>query len=336
VKWLWLFFAVGCETGGFVLLPGDLGAADADPSLQLSVFDDSPDGGDWRAVWGSGPNDVHVVGLNGRVLAWDGQTAVLPNLGSANDLYGLWGSGTDELWAVGTKKSGAQAGVIFRLSGDTWVQFGTTKFGLRSVWGAGDQRYAVGLSGAVYNGSTAAPFATGMQIDPNPNIPQTPDIPILYSIGGNNLMSILVAGDVDSTYYFDTRWHAYVDPVDPTRAFRAIWGPAGGSISLYEGANYFGLWYFTGPGDPVIMLNEEQAPLENFNRSIWSIWGVDDTRVVAVGDAGRIMTYDRATQAVKVRGSPTTRSLYGVWGSSFDDVWIVGEGGLILRGRISF
>jgi len=58
--------------------------------------------------------------------------------------------------------------------------------------------------------------------------------------------------------------------------------------------------------------------------------------VVAVGDEGRIMTYDEATQQLRVRNSPTTRALYGVWASSFDDVWIVGEGGLILRGRLEF
>jgi hypothetical protein len=149
-------------------------------------------------------------------------------------------------------------------------------------------------------------------------------------------MSIMIAGDVDSTFFFDTRWHAFEDPVVRTRAFRAMWGAPGSAISLYEGANYYGLWHFTSARDPVIQLNEEQDAPEKFDRSIRSIWGPDDQHIVAVGDAGRIMTYDATTEQVSVRASPTTRSLYGVWGSSLDDVWIVGEGGLVLRGRVSF
>jgi hypothetical protein len=176
-----------------------------------------------------------------------------------------------------------------------------------------------------------------MQIDANPNVPVTPNAPLLYAVGGNHAMSVMIAGDVDSTYFFDTRWHALEDPIDRTRAFRAIWGPpSSDTLSIFEGANYFGLWHFTGAADPVITLNEEKDSADDFDKTIWSIWGADDQRIVAVGDEGRIMTWDAATQAVVVRASPTTRSLYGVWGSSFDDVWIVGEGGLILRGKIAF
>jgi len=260
---------------------------------------------------------------------------VRPNLGSGNDLYGIWGAAADDLWTVGTNRV-TKGGVLFHKTSDTWVQYGTTKYGLRSVWGTGDQRYAVGLSGAVYNGSAAAPFATGMQIDPNPTIPATPDAPILYSVSGNHAMAVMLAGDVDSTFFFDTRWHAYTDPVDRTRAFHAMWGAPGDSVSIYQGANYFGLWHFTSASEPVYMLNEEKDQPENFGRGIWSIWGLEDQHIVAVGDQGRIMTYDGVTQEVKVRASPTTLSLYGVWGSSFDDIWIVGDGGLVLRGRIRF
>ena len=56
--------------------------------------------------------------------------------------------------------------------------------------------------------------------------------------------------------------------------------------------------------------------------------------MVCVGDAGRIMTWDGTS--VKTVASPTTNSLYGVWGATPDDVWIVGEGGLVLRGALSF
>jgi hypothetical protein len=332
MKYLLCLLLCGCTH--FDRVYGDAGVLDADTS-GFSVFDDAPDGGAWRGVWGSSADDVHVVGEGGRVLAWDGAQVVRPNLGAGNDLYGVWGSAQNDLWAVGENRA-TQGGVIFHKTAQTWVQFGTTKFGLRSVWGAGDMRYAAGNSGAVYSGPTATPFASGMQIDANPNVPVTPNAPLLYAVGGNNAMSVMIAGDVDSTYFFDTRWHAFEDPIDRTRAFRAIWGAPGDTVSIFEGANYFGLWHFTSAADPVVTLNEEKISADDFNKTIWSIWGVDDQRIVAVGDEGRIMTWDAATQAVVVRQSPTTRALYGVWGSSFDDLWIVGDGGLILRGKIAF
>jgi hypothetical protein len=330
MKW-WLLLLAGCES--FHVVVPDGGGVDLGGS-GFSAFADEPDGGAWRAVWGSAPDDVHVVGEGGKVLAWDGQAVVRPDLGKGYDFYGIWGAGRDDQWIAGISRA-TQGGILFHKTADTWVQFGTTKFGLRSVWGSGDMRYAVGLSGAVYSGTSAAPFAMGMQIQPNPTVPMTPNAPILYSVSGNSIMSVMIAGDVDSTFYFDTRWHAYTDPVDRTRAFRAMWGVPGDAVNIFEGANYFGLWQFTGAANPVLTLNEEKDRTEDFDRSIWSIWG-DGQRVVAVGDEGRIMTYDMASQQLRVRPSPTLRSLYGVWGNSFDDLWIVGEGGLVLRGAISF
>ncbi len=332
--WLLACLAAGCDGGFHKLEVGDLGAADGD-STGFTTFDDAPDGGAWRAVWGSSPTHVYVAGEGGHMLAWDGTQLMRANLGSGNDLYGLWGSGGADIWTVGTVRT-TQTGVLFHKTDLVWIQFGTTKLGLRSVWGTATQRIAVGLSGGIFTGPVATPFAMGMQAQPNVDIPQTANAPILYSVGGNGDSSIMVAGDVDSTFYFDTTWHAFEDPVDRTRAFRSIWGAPSATPSIYEGANYFGLWHFTSSTDPVITLNEEQDQPENIDRSMWAIWGLDDQRIVAVGDAGRIMTFDAASQEVRVRASPTTRSLYGVWGSSFDDLWIVGEGGLILRGKIAF
>src|SRR5262249_11305620 len=137
-----------------------------------------------------------------------------------------WGSGPNDLWTVGTNKV-THGGVLFHKTTDTWVQFGTSKYGLRSVWGTATQRFAVGLSGAIYSGPIATPFAIGNEVDPNGNVPLTPDAPILYSVSGNGDTAAMVAGDVDSTFFYDTRWHALADPVDRTRAFRAMWGAPG-------------------------------------------------------------------------------------------------------------
>jgi hypothetical protein len=316
---------------------GDLGKeAEAGSASPMRIVHDVQGGGALRGIWGSAPNDVYVVGDQGVVLHYTGDPEPSEaKMGSGVDLASVWGAGPREVYAVGTVRN-TNKGMIFRRTTDIWTEFGTAPHGLRAVWGIDDTRYASGNDGALYSGPSSAPFSTGIQIDKAPNTPDTLFAPILYSIGGNNALSIMLAGDIDTTYYFDGTWHTYLDPIDRTRAFRAIFAPLGNDVLVYEGANYYGLWRFTGSQNGVIQLNEEKDVPQNVERSIWSIWGPNGQKIVAVGDGGRIMTYDAATQKVTVIPSPTGRNLYAVWGTSFDDLWIAGEGQLVMRGALRF
>jgi hypothetical protein len=328
-----LLLLAGCR-GGFRRVP-DFGV-DGGSGAQLEfVIPDSPDAGALRGVWGTG-DDVYAVGENGVAHHFAG--AVLTAsvvLGAGNDMYGVWGSGPTDVWAVGTQRA-TLAGIMYHRTGENWVQFARPRFGLRSVWGVGDMRYASGLSGVIYSGPTAMPFANGVQADPNPNVAVTPNAPILYSISGNSENAVLAAGDLNIFYFWDGTWHGFSDPTDRTRAYRAVFGAPSTETVIYQGANYFGLWLFRSSSEPMLQLNEERDRLETAERSLWGIWGTSNERIIAVGDEGRIITYDRSTQVVRSHASPTNKSLYAIWGSSENDVWIVGEAGLILRGKINF
>jgi hypothetical protein len=54
-----------------------------------------------RGIWGSGPNDVWVVGDAGAILQWDGNSLAIVPSGITNSLRAIWGSATNDLWAVG-------------------------------------------------------------------------------------------------------------------------------------------------------------------------------------------------------------------------------------------
>jgi hypothetical protein len=293
-----------------------------------------PDGGVLRAVWGSGPDDVHLGGENGLlfdVAANDNISHVM--LGTGKDIGGIWGSSQDDVWAVGIQRN-TPRGFVLRKNGagSQWIEAFPTNYGLHSIWGSGNQHFAVGYSGAIFSG---ADLMQAVAIDRAACAPATTFSPELWSVSGNSPSSVLVAGDVCSNYRYDgATWFTESDLVDPTRTFRAVWGVPGAAVDFFEGANYFGLWHFQGAGKPVTQLNEEKAEAQNLSRYIWSIWGWSSTQVVCVGDAGRIMTWDGT--AVKMVPSPTTNSLFGVWGASPDDVWIVGDGGLVLRGKLTF
>jgi hypothetical protein len=53
------------------------------------------------AVWGSGPNEVWAVGGLGTVLHRNGATWSRVTTGTTNPLYAVWGSGPNDVCAMG-------------------------------------------------------------------------------------------------------------------------------------------------------------------------------------------------------------------------------------------
>jgi hypothetical protein len=336
------FAAAGC--GGFREGPSDAGAdvvttdgavdgPAPDAGDSFTIVHDAPDGGALRAVWGSGADDVFAVGEDGAAFEWTGGQTLETHLGDGMNMYGVWGTGPQDVFAVGAVAD-RDAAVIMHKSSVGWIEITTSyPHAMRGVWGAGTQVFAVGYDGVILSGRS---FAAGMQASPNPDIPQTTYGPMLYAVSGTSPDNVMVAADVDTTLYYDgTQWHEYADPTDRTRTYRSVFGAPGAGMDFYWGANYYGLWHFTGKANPVLQLNEERDQPQNFSRYIWGIWGPTNDRVVCVGDGGRIMTFD-SINGIRILDSPTGRNLYGVWGTSFDDLWIVGEGQIVLHGSVRF
>lgn len=317
----------------------DDGSADADTAGEtgFTIVHDRPDAGAFRSVWVGGPETVYVGGDNGVVLEKRPKDWAELVLGPGIDISGVWSAGPNEALAVGTTKN-TNTGPIFRRDPEgRWIQIGTAPHGLRSVWGSGDMRYVGANDGIIYSGPAVQPLENGQQFEVSEKVAKTLFAPIVFSVGGNDAKRVMGAGDYASTMFFDGTWHQYEDPIDPTRSFRAIWGaPDAAGIDIFQGANYYGLWHFTGSSNPVSQLNEEKDEPQNVNRWIWGIWGPSGDKIVCVGDGGRIMTWDRKTNLTVKQPSPTNRNLYAIGGTSLDDLWIVGEGQLILHGHLSF
>ncbi len=120
-------------------------------------------------VWGSGPNDIYVVGGQGsqaRVLHFDGLDwgPSLPGGASiARPLAAVWGSDPADIFAVGL------GGDIIHYDGQTWsaMSSGTTS-SLTAIWGSGPSDvYAAGLRGALlhYDGAAWTPQDSGTDND---------------------------------------------------------------------------------------------------------------------------------------------------------------------------
>jgi hypothetical protein len=330
----------GLKTDEASVTPGADAGPDAEndaaaaPETGWTVVQERADAGALNAIWGSGPDDIHAVGDDGMIFDYDG-TRWNEVVGTTGaKLGGVWGTGPKDVYAVGVLRANAH-GVVFHNDGTGWREQIEVPNGLVSIWGIDGTIWAGGLDGVVYKKTTTKDWYPLITLEVNPYITKTDFAPILYSIYGNASDKVLVAADVDTVYYFrgSSQWVPYYDPVDRTRAYRSVWGPRGASTKLYIGANYFGVWLFEDAPD-FLTLHEEKDDPAKAQQYVQAIFGLTSDRVIFVGDSGRIMTYDGGPNGLKIHPSPTKRALYGVWASGPQDAWIVGENALILHGKM--
>ncbi len=82
-------------------------------------------------VWASSSTDVHAVGDNGVILHYDGGAWTQVPSGATDDLISLWGTGPDEIVAVG----GRSNGVMSRFDGTSWTTTTLARIpALNGVW----------------------------------------------------------------------------------------------------------------------------------------------------------------------------------------------------------
>lgn len=82
-------------------------------------------------VWGTGSDNVYVVGQRGALVHWDGAAWSEIESGTAEDLISLWGTGPDRIVAVGGRNNGEA--VIY--DGTSWKHQSLAPLaGLNGVW----------------------------------------------------------------------------------------------------------------------------------------------------------------------------------------------------------
>jgi hypothetical protein len=86
-------------------------------------------------VWGTGANNVYVVGQHGVVLHWNGTDWLEEDTGTDQDLISIWGTDPDHIAAIG----GRGNGVISTWNGSNWqTQSLSPQPGLNGVWMGSD------------------------------------------------------------------------------------------------------------------------------------------------------------------------------------------------------
>jgi hypothetical protein len=81
-------------------------------------------------VWGSGPDDVWAVGTGGVILHFDGQTWSAADSPTGERLIAVWGTGPEAAYAVG----GDALGLILAWDGQAWSELDRPPERLSGLW----------------------------------------------------------------------------------------------------------------------------------------------------------------------------------------------------------
>jgi hypothetical protein len=265
----------------------------------------------YNGVWGSGPNDVWVVGasldgLVGIAFHWDGATWTRGDVGNVPPLWAVSGQGPDDVWAV------ADHGTVARWDGSTWRSTTEgTDASLSAVRvGGPDDVWVAAYPGTLQHWDGSA-WSTGTSNPVRQREEGQGQGYGLWGSGPNNLWS--VGGTI---LHFDgTSWSSVATPAGVY--LNRVWGSGPNDVWAVGSA----ILHFDGSS----WVASSFAP----TGYVYDVWGSGPSDVWAVGQGSSILHWDGA--AWSAVPSPSKFDLYAVWGSGPSDVWAVGDSHAVIH-----
>ncbi|MBN2496240.1 MAG: putative metal-binding motif-containing protein [Deltaproteobacteria bacterium] len=248
---------------------------------------------DLYAVWGSGPDDVWAGGYGGALQHWDGSAwSAVGVTGGYGHFYALWGAASDRIWATERQR-------IYRYNGSSWSQSGSFELGfLQGLHGSsqGDV-WACGGAGALvhFDGADWSTLTTGHQGEFRAAWSASPD-------------AVWAVGNMGRVIRWDGSGWRDMSP-DNFSELQGIWGNSANDVWVVGGALFHcdaGACSYVDPG-------------------VWGdwtdVWTADD-QVWIAGGSGTVLHFDGASWVEEPVG-PGDR-FEAVWGTSNQDVWLAG------------
>lgn len=309
-----------------------------------------PQGNTLWSVWGSSATDAWAVGDSGALLHYTGdkwQPVISP---TNNALWSVWGTSSSDVWAVGDRAT------VLHYDGQSWTPYsiaadpnggtcsmtsqclsgqtcdtaagackGTAIGSLYAVWGSGaDDVWMVGGSGTVLHKTGG----TLTRLHP-PNMPAYNSL--LHGVwgAGGTIWAIGAGGIVNK--YDGTNWSSTVIADASTSILTTITGTDANNI--FVGALDGALRHYA---------NNTWTTVSAFAKNgIYGLWA-QGTDVVAVGD---VLYTDAAGDGTKRQGAvkkwngtmftdvagALPVSLFSVWGTAANSLFMVGASGTVVR-----
>ncbi|HUU03386.1 MAG TPA: hypothetical protein VM425_18270 [Myxococcota bacterium] len=265
-------------------------------------------------MWGFAANDIWAAEAAGKVLHYNGQSWTESGTGTGSRLLGIWGPDPTHLWAVGWD------GVIRRRSSGSWSgQSSPATDYLTAVWGTAlDNIWAVGINGEIlgFQGGSWVPVDGGVSTG-------------IFDVWGTAANNVWAVGEEDTILHFNgNNWS---QPNPP--AGRGIFWMSAGDLQALWGTSANDVWA-VGHGGTVLRYDgAEWTDLTAGHRgSLNGVWALSENQAWAVGDGCTILRRDAATRTWSrdpIAGCST--NLRDISGSAQDNIWVVGEDGVILK-----
>lgn len=251
-------------------------------------------------IWASDPNDAWVA-AGEAVLHWNGSTwssMALPVFGVFNS---IWGADANDVWAIG-------AASAMHWDGTKWNSYAgayptSDLWGLhsKSIWSCGAQGQIAHWDGSAWKKE-----------------PSTGTSEELYGIFGTSEVDVWAVGDAGTIVRRNGSGWTLVDPKPTTEALIDLWGTSDANLWAVGYAGTILHW----DGD------EWTTWPSGTSERLLGVWGKSQDDVWAVGDNGVAVHWDGSAWTLQTSG--TTKELRAVSGSG-DRVWAVGQVGEIVE-----
>lgn len=321
------FRAVFGFAEGDVWIGGDAGALLRAPGHGALVVESSGARTAIRGIWGASAEDIWIVGDGGLLRRRNGTGwATLPGWTESRDLNAIWGTSQQDLWV------GGEGGLMIHiLDGMRTVETLASGVAIRDIFGpgagAGDpDLWAVGGGTGAGSGVVLrrrnGPW-TEMRVEgaERPNV--------LFGVHGSGSSSVWAVGQHGTILRWQGDQAQVVGTRSTNRDLLSVWasGPddvwaVGGSIAQPESGA--ALLHFDGQV-------WSADPLERSLTLLRAVYGNGPKDVWAVGNRATVLHYNgQGWSAERVSGL-TRANLRGLWVGEGGTVWVVGEGGVVLR-----
>lgn len=279
-------------------------------------------------VWGSGPLNVYAVGAAGAIVKWDGQTWTKQAAPSpATTLRGITFPRDGGGYVIV-----GDGGTILNAAGKVTSPSGATNLNGVAADNASDV-FIVGDNGTLLKGSATGSFSVKTA---NGNYGNPPS-----SQAGVKLSAIAVAASGDNFAYAGNQGYNL-------RRHRDFFGTdvfdngAAGTTQNLSGIFFASSYIFAvGPQGTLVSRGPKGNSFPNWTvqnvpnaPSLQGVWGAADNKVYAVGEMLTILYWDGAVWSKVPLPNVTanlTRKLNAVWGTGATNVYAVGDNGTILH-----
>ena len=294
------------------------------------------------SIWGSGSSDVFAVvepfqssGSTPEptsILHYDGIRWRVQSTRPATSLFGIWGTGPTNVWAVGTEHGAkmSRTGVILRYDGKSWKTNQTlADTDLKGMWGASSTDiFTVGYS-------TSDSWSSVVYHYDGASWTKHGDLGAIFTrtIWGTSSTDVYLFGEAIH-HYDGVAWKKQLSKLDGYLV--DAWGTDSRIVYAvgyeYESTGTFG--DYTGYG---LLYRLDHNGWRRMARvkdtEFLGIWGTSDSNAYVVGSgssaSGIVMRFDG--QELSVMEPKMGNGLIAIWGSSSMDIFAMGYFGTILH-----